>query len=451
MKREVEVQLLNLLANSSNSVIIIEGARQVGKSYVVNTVLSQRQEHILAFDLEKSPKLRRQIDQTEDFVDFKTLMEDQYGLKKNSILFFDEAQESTQLPHYVKSFKEDFPDIQFVLTASSMNRFFPKDVRIPVGRFKSLCIFGFNFTEFIEYTYGEKLADLIRSAPDQIPASRHHLLLQHYDDYMKIGGYPEAVISYATQGNWGNVIDEIMASLEEDFERKEEYQPQLFRNTINAISNHIGSPSKYSHFETTKYHAKNIMSALRKWHIALEVCPKAINPDKGGNFLPKRYLHDIGVVNRRRSLIVPAISMLNTLDSLLRTPLGGLFENSLLIQLLAGESAFQSIGTWKKNSKSDIEVDFIYDLAEINMTVPIECKAALQVKKKHYKNVLHYLELTNQQYGILISAAPLQVIQAQFKTIINIPIYLASKNNIKKYIQKSQKTPKTPAGTNQED
>jgi len=447
MKREVEAQLIEMMSSSrDNSVIIIEGARQVGKSYVVNRVLESRKETVMAFDLEKSLALRRQIDDTEDFEDFKFLMEDQYGLKKNSILFFDEAQESRQLPKYVKSFKEDFSDIRVILTGSSMNRFFPKDVRIPVGRFRSLCIFGFSFTEFIEYIHSEDLADFIRSTPDKIPMSRHDLFLKLYDEYMKVGGYPEAVIAYAENERWTNVIDEIMASLEEDFERKEEYQPQLFRDAINAISNHIGSPSKYTHFNTTKYYAKNIISALRKWHIALEVEQYPINPDKGGDFLPKRYLHDIGVVNRRRSLALPGISLLQTLDPLLRTPLGGLFENSLLIQLLAGESASHSITTWKKGKQTDIEVDFVYDFPKLGITVPIECKAALKVKKKHYKNILHYLELTHQKYGILVSAAPFEILKNDSKTIINLPIYLVSKYNIEKYISALQSKSYTSNG-----
>lgn len=435
MKREAETRLRNLIKNSNGSVIIVEGARQVGKSYFVNDVLRGLDKPFLAFDLEKFPILRRQIDKTEDFTDFRYLMEDQYGLKRDSILFIDEAQESRQLAKYVKSFKEDLPDIQVILTGSSMNRFFSKDVRIPVGRFRSICLFGFNFSEFVEYIRGEKLADYLRSSPTDVPASRHSLFLGLYDEYMKIGGYPEAVIAHAEKGDSFVVIDEIMASLEEDFERKEEYQPQLFRDTINAIANHIGSPSKYTHFNTTKYHAKNIVSALRTWHIALEVELKSINPDKGGAFLPKRYLHDIGVVNRRRSSAVPSISILETLDPLLRTPLGGLFENSLLIQLLSGESAYHRVGTWKKGTQTDIEVDFVYDLPEIGVSVPIECKAALQVKKKHYRNLVHYLEITNQTYGILVSAAPYQVITAGLKTIINIPIYLVSKQNIKMYIQ----------------
>jgi len=135
MKREIEKKLRELiLKNDQNNVIIIEGARQVGKSYLVNNVLKSQSMPFISFDLEKDAKLRIAIDRTEDYNDFKMLMIDQYGIKKKSILFLDEAQESKKLAKYVKSFKEDWREVQVILTGSSMNRFFNKETRIPVGR-----------------------------------------------------------------------------------------------------------------------------------------------------------------------------------------------------------------------------------------------------------------------------------------------------------------------------
>ena len=434
MRREIESSFISLLKQDRNTVIIVEGARQVGKSYFLNQVLQQEAQQLFAYDLEKDEKLRRKIEHTEDFFDFKDLMTDQYGVLSGSVLFFDEAQESKRLAHYVKSFKEDWPEIQVVLSGSSMNRFFSKDMRIPVGRYRSICLYGFSFSEFIQYVHGHELADFIRSAPKRVSSSRHELLLSWYNDYLNVGGYPEAVRVFKEQGNWSEVIDEILYSLEEDFERKEAYQPKLFRDTTAGIANHIGNPSKFTHFDTTKYHAKQITSALAQWHIAYEVEQQAIPPGKGGKFLPKRYLHDCGAVQQRRAVSAPPISVLNTLDPLLRTSLGGLIENAVLIQLLSGQSASLQIGTWKKNAGSPIEVDFVLKLTQFGLSLPIECKAAMQVKKKHYTNILHYLDLTHQTIGLLISAAPLEFISVADNMIIQLPVYLASRKNIEKYV-----------------
>jgi len=440
MKREIEEKLQTMLADKSyNNVIIVEGARQVGKSYLVNHVLQSQPLPYFAYDLEKEKKLRRQIDETEDFPDFQALMYDQYGLTNGSILFFDEAQESKNLANYVKSFKEDWPEIRVILTGSSMNRFFSHDTRIPVGRTRSITGFSFSFSEFVQYIKGSDLADFLRSAPEKVPVSRHQLLLDLFDRYMKVGGYPEAVIAYKNEKSYFDIIDEVMAGLEEDFKRKEEYEPELFRNIVQGVANNIGSPSKFTHFDTTKYRARKVIEAMKGWHIVLEVEHYSFDPQRS-NFLPKRYLHDIGVVNRKRSLAVPSVSILETLNQVLRIPLGGLFENAVLLNLVKGESARFSVGTWKKGGNTDIEVDFVMDIPEYNVKIPIECKAALKLKSKHYKNIIHYLRLTGQDFGVVISAAPLQRISpADQITIMNIPVYLAGKENIKEYFKKSLK------------
>ncbi len=436
MKRELFDKLQRLLVDTAcRETIIIEGARQVGKSYLVSDVLAATDISSISFDLEKDVRLRRDIDKTVDFPDFLALLQDKYKINKQKILFIDEAQESKRLASYVKSFKEDWPEMKVILTGSSMNRFFSKDVRIPVGRTKSLCVFSFNFSEFIQYNHGDDLAGFIRSGPINIPPSRHQFLLENFDTYMLTGGYPESVIAHNNGGKYYEIIDEILATLEEDFSRKETYQPELFAEIIDGVANNIGAPSKYTHFETTKYHAKQLIYAMRQWHIILEVEQSSLDPLRN-KFLPKRYLHDLGVINRRRSMIIPEISLMHTISPILRTPLGGMFENAVLLGLLAGESATYSVGTWKK-SQSKIEVDFVLDLPELRIKVPIESKATARVQNKHYKNLRHYLDITEQRIGIIVSAAPFEVIKTKDgKIIINVPIYLASRENIETYCQR---------------
>jgi len=436
MKREIYSTLHSLLENERDSrVIMIEGARQVGKSYLVKDVLSNIKKTSLCFDLEKDKKFCRQISKTEDFEDFTVLLKDNYDLKENSILFIDEAQESKKLSQYVKSFKEDWKNIKVILTGSSMNRFFSKENRIPVGRTKSLCVFGFNFTEFVKYVKGNELSDFINSTPLKTETSRHEYLLNLFDKYMYVGGYPESVKAYSAGDNYTEIIEDIIASLEEDFIRKEVTTPELFISTLEGIANFIGSPSKYTHIRATKYQAKKIIEIMKAWHLILEVKPQSFNP-LHSSFLPKRYLHDLGVVNLMRAQSVPTFSMLKSLTPELRKPLGGLFENAALLNILNGKSAKKSIYTWKKDNKTNIEVDFILNPTKIK--IPIECKAALSLRKRHFSNLLQYLRLSEQKTGVLISAAPYDTFAfADDIKIINIPIYLATEKNIIEYVAKN--------------
>jgi len=434
MKRDIESILTRMLDDErQREVILIEGARQVGKSTMVSQVLESGKKKFIAIDLEKDRKTARMINKTEDFNDFKALMYDRCGLRKNSILFLDEAQECQILAGYIKSFKEDWPEVRVILTGSSMNRLFSSETRIPVGRTRSLCVYPFSFSEFLRCLDYSELADFIGSAPVDVPGSRHKHLLDIYDRHLHVGGYPEAVKALAANQSAEIVIDEIIGTLQEDFARKEDYSSSLFENTIRVVSSHIGSPSKYTHINATKYYAQKVIDAMKAWHIVLEVCAHSLDP-KHSNFLPKRYLHDLGIVNRYRSIIIPSLSMLRTLDPLLRTALGGLFENAVLLSLLEGESAIKQIGSWRKSSKSSVEVDFILDAPGLGMKIPIECKAALTIKRRHVDSVGEYLIATHQPFGVVVSAAPLGIVrQTDEYCILNIPIYLATKSNILSY------------------
>lgn len=423
-----------MLANEkTHEVILVEGARQVGKSTMVSQVLAALKRPYVAIDLEKERKTARLIDKTEDFADFRVLMRDQCGLQDNSILFLDEAQECPILARYVKSFKEDWPGVRVILTGSSMNRLFEPSVRVPVGRTRSLGVFPFNFSEFLRCLGHAELADFVGAAPVRVQASRHDRLLQFYDRYLHTGGYPEAVKAMAAGEDAVAVIDEIMGTLQDDFARKEDYDPALFGETIRAVANHVGSPSKYTHVDATTYYAKKVIAAMKAWHIVLEVQPQALDPQHS-DFLPKRYLHDLGVVNRSRAMAVPSVSLLRTLDSALRTPLGGLFENAVLLSLVEGESAKKQVGTWRKDAKSAVEVDFVLDAPSLEVKIPIECKAALTVKRRHVDSVVDYLNATGQRFGVIVTAAPFEVArQNDTHCVLNVPAYLATKANILQY------------------
>ncbi len=432
MKREIENDLRAALLSNDRRVILLEGARQVGKSYLINRILSEIDCRTVSFDLEKDRGFRRALDTTESFDDFKALLKLKHGVRDGDLLFIDEAQESRKLAGYIKSFKEDWPELRVVLTGSSMNRLFDADTRLPVGRTRSFCLFGFSFSEFVECIHGEEAAAFLRSAPMQIEPSVHEMMLELYDRYLEIGGYPEVVLSAKRGEDFRAVAEEIIFVQEEDFARKEAYDPELFRMSLRAVANHVGSPSKLTQWDTTKYRARQVIQALKSWHLLLEVEVCSLNPERDG-FLPKRYLHDIGLVNRFRSIAAPPVSLLNTVAPAARTPLGGLFENAVLINLLSGQSAYAEIGTWKQGSQSSRKVDFV--LQKGSHRIPIECKAALRLKQAHTSNVLAYLQAAQQPIGFVVSAAPLEIIERKGHRMVNLPVYLASRQNIETFAE----------------
>lgn len=433
MKRLLQSKLEDMLRSDDQRVILLEGARQVGKSYLVNCALKSLNMPFFSFDLEKNRLFRHELDETTSFSDFRALLQLRYGVTNGSVLFIDESQESRTLARYIKSFKEDWPELKVLLTGSSMNRLFDETTRIPVGRTRSLCLFGFSFSEFVQCVHGEDLAALVRTVPDVIEPSVHRLLLELFDRYMHVGGYPEAVLAHHRGEDFKGVVEEIIMTQEDDFARKEAYDPELFRMTLRAVANHIGSPSKYTHLDTTKYKAREVISAMKAWHLLLEVEVKSLDPERDG-FFPKRYLHDLAMINRFRAVAAPPLSLINTVSPALRTPLGGAFENAVLIHLLSGLSAYAEVATWKQGSSNGMEVDFIVESGDAR--IPVECKAATTLKRSHYSAVLAYLRAAQQHVGLVVSAAPFEQIETDGKRIINLPVYLANRTVIENLVNK---------------
>lgn len=83
------------------------------------------------------------------------------------------------------------------------------------------------------------------------------------------------------------------------------------------------------------------------------------------------------------------------MDEALRQPLGGILENAVLNEYLANEQSQFELSSWKKNSKQNIEVDFIFQIE--NQKVPVEVKATLRSNERHCKNLVTYLNLFYQK------------------------------------------------------
>ena len=120
-----------------------------------------------------------------------------------------------------------------------------------------------------------------------------------------------------------------------------------------------------------------------------------------------------------RETAVPSIDVVKTLDSTSRTPLSGVIENQTAADLV---SMGHDLSGWKK-SPSGMEIDFV--VKRRKCTVPIECKATLQLNRRHLKGLLEYLHLHQLDTGVVVSLAPFQKIEVNSKTILNLPLYMS--------------------------
>ncbi len=426
MKRDAEIELLKIIGKDQpqSEVIIIEGARQVGKTYLCHSVLKKLND-VIQFNLEESPDIKFAIDRTQTFQEFQDYLKSKFNFssEQTAVLFIDEAQESKQLGSYVRFMKEKWQKTKCILTGSSMSKLFSEDTRVPVGRIAYFQIHPFSFREFLralekeknydEYLTGEKIATL----------EIHHDLLKLYDQYLQVGGLPESVFAFARQENHQEKTNFILASQREDFYRKERVKDYLFLDALTYVSNHVGQSGKLSMISPKHHDAKKVLELLKSWHLVYEVNQKGNLPTQ--SFHPKWYVYDTGILHILRNVSTPSISIIETLDEVLRTPLGGVLENAFLNSLRLKYSEF-NISSWKKGHHQAIEVDFILKEQQIEKgitMIPCEVKATMNPSRKHFNAMIHYLKLTKQKFGRLICLAPQSKVNVEGFSFDVTPIY----------------------------
>jgi predicted AAA+ superfamily ATPase len=414
---------------SFHPVILLEGARQVGKTTFVKQVLEGKK-NVLSFNLEQDKEFLDKIDQTNNFREFEEALSlHHFDRTKKQILYIDEAQESDKLGSYVRFIKEEFVNTKCILTGSSMTRLFRNTQRVPVGRYQTLKLFPFSFYEFLQTSKNKILIETLKESlhsPKQISQTLHQALLQEVDAYLKVGGLPEVVMNYRDGLDYKSRRKSILLGQQEDFIRKSPFEnKQQFMDVLKGISNHLGFTSKYTHMSEQTREIKKVASVMISWHLIHEIEQKGFSSTT--QFYPKRYCYDIGIADLVRSMPFPQLSIMQTLDTGLRTQLGGLFENMALLALLEHKLGQTDISSWKESSKSNVEVDFVI----IDDTpIPIECKATKKISPRVFTSLRRYLQKSRTRVGFLVSAAPFEIQQDSQYTLINLPLYFCNQEII---------------------
>ncbi|MBD3343814.1 MAG: AAA family ATPase [Chitinivibrionales bacterium] len=428
----VQEKALRGFLNSSErnkNVLLVEGARQVGKTTLVEYCLKKVKVPEISLNLDFHKRIRNKIDLCSEFGDFELILMDEIGFdpEKESILFIDEAQESEKLGSFVRFMKEKWDHTIVILSGSTLVRLFRKDQRFPVGRISCLLVTPFNFDEFLSAINKEFLIQNFQDF-EKISLVHHQSLLSTLDTFLQIGGLPAVVSSFVDNDKWFKIRDEIIADYDDDLRRifGEEMMPTV-RACIRAVAQLVGSTFKNTAVIKSPSTGQNesityVLSRLEEWKLVIKSSQSGLDPIQSYQYHPKRYLFDTGILRGMRELGVPSIKLLETPDPATRTALGGVVENQTAIDL----SRFGSvISGWKKSS-SGTEIDFI--IKKNDITYPVECKASIKVKGSHLAGIRNYMHLYSVKTGFIISLAPYEkIVQKDGLTIYNIPLYLVGK------------------------
>jgi predicted AAA+ superfamily ATPase len=426
IKRELGQKLLDELGDTSEhpNVIFLEGARQVGKTTLVEGIAAKLDREMVKINLEENRSAKASIDSCNDFSDFEKFLAIEYGFKGDGskVLFIDEAQESVNLGGFIRFMKEKWAYTRVILTGSSMARIFKQNIRFPVGRITRFHLQPLNYSEFLEFSGASSLLDIEK--PFDVSDYVHAENLRQLQSYIDVGGLPAVVNDYVAGKSWRKTRSDLYLDYKADFSRIfSDAESNMFDVCLRGVSNNLGSPSLYSQvIKTTSSLYKKIpdfMNLLEAWKLVHKTETRSIKADSQ-NFSPKRYLYDIGISNDLRLFAYPKIDIIETCNASLRKPLGGIIENILALELVS--QGFE-LASWKKNQNS-YEVDFVIKNRE-GISIPVECKASLQSKASHTIDLKEYSHIYESPKGILVNLAkPARWRADTGVEIVSIPAYL---------------------------
>lgn len=369
--------------------LVLRGARQVGKTTVINQFAAKFEQYIY-LNLEL-PADRKPFD---EFEDLETLVQHLFYLKnqeltkrKNTLIFIDEIQEVPEAFNLLRFFYESAPEIAVIAAGSLLETLFNTKSSFPVGRVEFMVIRPVSFVEFLG-ALGEKSAlKELRNIP--MNAFAYDKLLRLFHTYALIGGMPEIIKEYRSTKDLvalGTIYDSLIASYLDDVEKyaNSSAQTQVIRHVIKSSYTEGGKRIKFQGFGKSSYGSREIGEALRTLEKAflLNLVYPTTNPvlpiQPELQKSPRLHLLDTGLMNYFAGIQKEIIGT----EDLNNVYQGTVIEHLVGQELLAQNyHALSSLNFWvREKNTSTAEVDYV--LPYEGKLIPIEVKSGKSGKLK---------------------------------------------------------------------
>lgn len=415
MQRNIYKKLLKWKDENIYTPLMVIGARQVGKTYIIKEFCEKEFKKNIYINLLEHTEIvslfKQEISTEEKFMKLQLTLNKSIDIE-NTIIFFDEIQESEELISALKYFCENERPFKIICAGSllgvKINRF---NSSFPVGKVQMINMYPMNFDEFILANMpetGEMLIEQIEKCynrNEEMDPTLHRKLMDLYRIYLCIGGMPACVNNYLKcdsdilKYNRG-IIKDIIASYLNDMNKYvfNSFEATRIEEIYKTIPAQLENSSKKFQYSKIKKGArsKDYESALN-WLYSSNLVHKcvvlnSINiPPKAytNNEVFKLFLSDIGILTSLLEIKYNEIILDNTF----------LYKGILAENYVAQEFIQNSISLYYWKSNSDAEVDFI--IYNDDGLIPVEVKSSDNTKSKSLKT---YMDKYKPKYAIRISS-----------------------------------------------
>ncbi len=412
MERSLTKTLIDWKNDSSRKPILVRGARQVGKSYLIKE-FGQSFDSYVEFNFDFDRKLATVFEEDSDpkrIIKELSIAAEKQIIPGTTLLFLDEIQECPSVIRALRYFYEKMPDLH-VIAAGSLLDFVLENIGVPVGRIQMLYLYPLSFVEFLNAKGKTVLLEALfeHNAAKSAPEFMHKQLFKLYGEYMAIGGMPEVVnewLLHADLKKTRKIQRSLVETYKTDFGKyASKYQKHHVETVYSAVPRLSGKKFIFTAVnpETRSRELKPALDLLSKagvvhpiTHSSSSGLPLAaeINPK-----FSKVILSDVGLMqsmleyDAKGWILEPEKAAAN---------FGAVVESFVGQEILAYSSTDQkkSLFYWARDKRgSSAEVDYVVELE--GDVVPIEVKAGRSSALKSMS--LFLKEKPSSTYGLLFS------------------------------------------------
>lgn len=411
--------------------LILRGARQVGKTTLVNEFGSHF-ENYLYFNMERNENVKL-FEMDINIDDLVSMLFASLGkIKKDgkTLIFIDEIQNSPKTIALLRYFYEQRPDLYVVAAGSLLENLIDVKVSFPVGRVQYLALRPCSFYEFLGAINKNELLAILSQKPE-LTVAFHEQLMHQFNQYAIIGGMPEAIQQYAETKDVvaiEDVYETLVQAYKDDAEKY--VVGNKLTDTVRFILSYgwafAGETITLGNFANSGYKSREVGDAFRLLEKAMLL--ELVYPVSSTQMpvipetrrMPKLIWLDTGLVNYQAGIRSEIIGSTDMVDAWR----GHIAEQITAQELLALEDRVgQHRAFWAKPNNG-AEVDFV--VSHDSRLYPIEVKSGTN---SHLRSLQVFMDSSNVDVAIRIWSKPYSVdeiktVNGKTFKLVNLPFYL---------------------------
>ena len=408
LERKFTRYIEDFLANEPNKILLVNGARQIGKSFLVRYVGNRLFKHFVEINLKEDKEGDRVFADVKTTNDLYMRLGNYYskplGDKKDTLIFLDEIQSYPHLMTMLKFLNQE-GKYRFIASGSQLGVALSETPSVPIGSITMEQMYPLDFEEFLWATgVSKEWIEHIRGSferEDSLDESTHEILLKRFQYYLLVGGLPDAVNKYLEDRNMVRVR-RVHKNIHElyriDASQYDDEHKLKIRRIYDLIPSNLENKKKrivYNKIEnkTGKHFADyaDEFEYLTNSGVALEVLaisnphfPLAESQQKK---LIKLYLNDVGLLTH----LLYGLNVNAVLQDIRSIKLGTVYES-----VVAQELAAHQFKLHYYDNKQKGEVDFLIDDYDTLQVLPLEIKSGKDYTE--HSALTKFLE--TPEYGI---------------------------------------------------